>query len=51
MIAGTILMLAIELQLCLAVTARLDSRKYAREAIVVHRDELNPLARSRGELR
>jgi hypothetical protein len=41
LIAVSILMLAVELQLCLAVTARLDKRKYARESIRNSREEKN----------
>ena len=41
LITVSILMLAVELQFCLAVTARLDKRKYARESIKNSRKEKN----------
>jgi len=51
LIAGTILMFAIELQLCLVVAASLPNLKNARRAMAVRRDEMSPVAKSRGELR
>ncbi len=41
MITVSILMLAIEMQFCLAVTARLDKWKYAQESIGNSRKEKN----------
>jgi hypothetical protein len=51
LIAVSILMLAVELQFCLVVTARSDNRKYAREAAAVQRNELNQVAGPRREPR